>query len=437
MIGGLDMFTKAGPKMLHWIAALVTAALLLSACAGDGEDRTKAQVRLVNASSGYAELELNIDGQLRQGAVTYGTTASYIEVDPKKTASTLTRPGSATALLSFTPALSKGKHATLLAYGAQGALKQLQLDEDTGAPDTGKTQLRVVNAAPDAGALDVYITGADDLLPASIPVQSGAAVGVVGGWFTVNSATWRLRITAAGSKSDLRLDLPALVATSKQVVTLVLTPGRGGVLVSALLLQQQGDIVRQDTTQARVRVAAGVTAGGAVTAAVAGTTLLTNTASPVVGLYALVPSGNQNVVVTVDGATLPTTSTTLLPGADYTLLVHGTQASSLVSWIEDDNRLPADTSQARLRLVNGIAVLAAPLAMTADLVPVANSVLAGSGSAYAAVAATTTADLSVTASGVAAPLFTAVDQNLLPGATYTVFVLGAADAAAGTLRKDR
>jgi hypothetical protein len=117
--------------------------------------------------------------------------------------------------------------------------------------------------------------------------------------------------------------------------------------------------------------------------------------------------------------------------------VYGTQAAPLVGWIEDDNHLPADSSQARLRLVNGIATLAAPLAMTVDLVPVADSVLAGSGSAYSALAATTTAKLSVTAAGVATPLFSAVDQTLVAGSNYTVFLLGAADAAAGTLRKDR
>jgi hypothetical protein len=53
------------------------------------------------------------------------------------------------------------------------------------------------------------------------------------------------------------------------------------------------------------------------------------------------------------------------------------------------------------------------------------------------VAATATAEISVTAPGVATPLFSAADQIFLPGANYTVFVLGAADAAAGTLRKDR
>ena len=50
----------------RWTALLACAALLLAGCGG-GADRTKAQVRLVNASSGYPALDLVVADQLRQG----------------------------------------------------------------------------------------------------------------------------------------------------------------------------------------------------------------------------------------------------------------------------------------------------------------------------------------------------------------------------------
>jgi hypothetical protein len=128
---------------------------------------------------------------------------------------------------------------------------------------------------------------------------------------------------------------------------------------------------------------------------------------------------------------------TLAAGADYTLLLHGAAAAPQAGWIEDDNRLSADVGSARLRLVNGVAALAVPLSMTVDFLPVADGVAAGSASAYASLAATTTAQLSVTAAGRAAPLFSAVDQRLDAGAVYTVFVVGVPSAAVGILRKDR
>lgn len=420
----------------RWITLLAVAALLLAACGG-GTDRTRAQLRLVNASDAYVALDLRVDGQMRQGGVAYGAGAGYVEVDTGQADSAITRSGSATALLSFTPALARGKYYTVLAYGAEGALRQMLIDDNVAAPDSGRTLLRVVNAAPDAGALDIYLTGADEPLASAVPVQAGAAFGAEGRLLSVDSATWRLRVTAAGSKTDLRLDLSALTLASREVATLVLTPGRGGVLMNTLLLAQRGGIARQDTALARVRVAAGVADSGAVSATVGGKVLMASVGSPAVGLYALLPAGAQPVVLAVNGTPLAAAAVTLAAGADYTLLVRGTAAAAQAGWIEDDNRRPADSGSARLRLVNGVAEFAAPLSMTADFVPVADGVAAGGASAYASLEATTTAQLSVTAAGLATPLFSAVEQRLDAGAVYTVFVVGAPSAAVGIVRKDR
>ena len=418
--------------------ALVAVVLLAVACGGGGVDRTKAQLRLVHASDAYGALDLRVDGRVRQGAVNYGSEAGYVEVDPGDAETEITRAGSSTPLLSFTPPLSRNRYATLLAFGAEGALRQLQLDDNLREPDAGRTLLRIVNAAPDAGNLDVYLTGADEPLAQSVPVRAGVDYGSDGGPITVSSATWRLRVTAAGNKADLRLDLGGIVLADRGITTLVLTPGRGGVLMNALLLEQQGGILRRDSTQARVRVAAGVADSGAVSASVGGVALMASVGSPAVGLYTLVPAGAQPVTLAVNGTPFAApAAVTLAAGADYTLLVRGEPATPAASWIEDDNRRPADGGSAKLRLVNGLAGLAAPLSMTADFVPVADGVTAGAASGYASLTASATAQLSVTAAGLATPLFSAIEQRLDAGAVYTVFMVGRPPAAVGILRKDR
>lgn len=419
----------------RWIAAL-SAAALLAACGGsDDNDRTKAKLRLVNASA-YTALDLRVEDELRQGGVAYGETAGYMEVDPGEADSKITRSGSATALLAFTPGVERNKHYTVLTYGAEGALQQMLVDDNVGEPDSGRTLLRVVNAAPDAGKLDIYLTGTDEPLASAVPVQAGAEYGVANGLLTLDSASWRLRVTAAGSKTDLRLDLPALVLESEQVATLVLTPARGGVLMNMLLLEQQAGIERQDTAQARVRVAAGVADSGAVSATVGGQVLMASVGSPAVGLYQMLPAGTQPVALAVNGTALAAPAVTLAAGADYTLLVRGMAAAPLSNWIEDDNRRATNSGEARLRLVNGVADLAEPLSMTVDFVPAADGVVPGAASGYLSLASTLTAQLSVTAAGLATPLFSAVDQPLAAGAVYSVFVVGAPGAAVGIVRKD-
>jgi len=430
-------------------ALLLCTSLLLAACGG-GTDRTKSQLRLVHASSGYAQLDLRVDEQLRQGGVTYGSSASYVEVDPDDTATTVSSSSSATALLSFTPALAAKKHYTVLAYGAAGVLRHVLLDDNTSAPDSGRALLRVLNAAADAGAVDIYLTGSDEALSAAVPVQSGASFGVLGGWITVNSANWRLRVTAAGSKTDVRLDVPVLALPSRHVTTLVLTPGArnasgledgGGLLSGALAVAQQGAVTREDARHARVRLAAVVADSGSVAASVGTLTLGAGVGSPALAGYQLLAAGSAAVTVSVNGLPVASPAFTLRAGRDYTLMVHGLLAAARVSWIEDDNRLPSDASRTKLRLINGLAETAGTLAMTLDFNPVADSVGVGTASAYASVAPTTGGGtdgaLSVTAPSLPVPVFSARDQILQPGSVYSVFLVGRQAAAVGIVRKDR
>lgn len=417
---------------------LLAAAVVGLASCGGGDDPTKARLRFVNASSGYASLDLVVDDERRFGAVGYAGNDSYVEVDPDQTDSEVRLAGGSTALVSLTPSLTKDNNYTLLAYGGEGALKALVLNENNGTPDSGKTRLRVVNAAPDAGAVDVYLTGSDELLTGAVPLQAGAAAGTVNGFVTISSGTRRLRITAAGSKTDLRIDLPSFSLGSEQTVTLVITPGSGGVLVNVLLLREGGGLGRADTPQARVRAVAGVTDGATVTSVVGGVDLLSGgTGAPAVGLYAAVTAGAVTPVVTVNGVAASTTATTLTPGADYTMMVYGPASAPVVVWLADDNRLPSDLTQAKVRLVHGLADLSAALALKVNTTPLAGGVLPGTASAYALQAPSTTATLSATATGLSALSVTYVEPAFVASGNYSVFVLGASNAAAGVLTKDR
>lgn len=426
--------------MMRWLrGGLAGLAMLgLLAGCGGGEDPTKAKLRLVNASSGYAALNLVVDDDTRQSSVAYGGAEGYVDIDPKHTDTELRASGSSTALATLTPALTKNRHYTVLAYGRVGALQALLLDENTDTPDSGKTRLRIVNAAPEAGALDVYVTDTGDTLASATALQAGATAGTVNAAATVNAGTRRLRVTGAGSKTDLRLDLSTLALPSERAATLVLTPGAGGVLVNALLINEQGGITRLDTAQARVRVAAAVADGGSVAASVGGTALMNGVGAPAVGLYTLVAAGTVTPVVAVNGGAVATAPVTLAAGADYTLMVYGAAATPAAVWLDDDNRPPSDASRAKLRLVHGVGDITTPLSLSVDFVPVADSVAPGTASAYdETLAPTSTAAWSVTTPGQATAVVSAVDQVFAAGGSYTLFVVGARAAPTGILRKDR
>ncbi|MBL8341947.1 MAG: DUF4397 domain-containing protein [Rubrivivax sp.] len=436
---------SAHPSRRRSAAALTLAALalwlfaLLTACGGFGDDRTKAQVRLVNAadSQAYPALQLTVDGALRQGNVAPGETAAYAEVDPDKTPSAISAAGSPTALLSFTPSLTRNRHYTVLAFGGAGALRQLLVDDNAAEPAANRTSLRVINAAPDAGSLDVYLTAAGDSLDTAVAARAGAVYGELSPVLDVASGTWRLRVAASNSKTDVRLDVPAVALDSRQVATLVLTPSRGGALVNALLVVQQGAIARADGTQARVRVLAGVADSATVTATLGGTALISAVGSPALNGYALVPAGAPALAISVNGNTVAAPAASLVAGGDYTLLVHGAAATPAAAWITDDNRPPTVSDTVRVRLVNATAGIAGALSMTVDALPVASGVATATASAYGSADASEVAAISVTAAGMAQAVFSATNQRLTAGSVYSVFVVGPQGSTTGIVRKDR
>jgi hypothetical protein len=412
-------------------------ALLLAACGGGGEDRSKAQLRLVNATAAYAALDLVVDERRLQNSVAYGQSASYVEIEPDETATEITRPGSSTALATANPAVSEGDRYTLVAYGSEGSLKTTLLDDNANEPDSGKVRVRVLNASADAGNVDVYLTTADAPLAEAEALQAGAVAGTVTGYTTVDAATWRLRVTAAGDRDDLRLDISGIALTSRQIVTLVITPGSGGVLVNALVVAQRGAITAQTGASARVRAVAAVTDSGAVAATVGGVALMNGTGAPAIGRYLLVPAGAAAATVSVNGAEVAVPAATLAAGADYTLLVWGPATAGAAAWLEDDNRPPSVSTRAKLRLVHGVAGLAATIAMTLDFIPVADGVAGGSASASTLVDTTADGTLTVTAVGLGAPLWSDTEVVLAAGGVYTLFVVGPSSAPTGILRKDR
>jgi hypothetical protein len=422
----------------RWLLWLLAGSMLaaLSACYVAPDDRTKARVRLVNATRDYASLDLRVDGSLRLGAVAYGANAGYAEVDPDRSSSTITTAGSATSLLSFTPAVSKNKAYAVLAFGKAGALREVVLDENQSTPSSGKTGLRVVNAAADAGALDVYLTSASDSLTTAVAVHSAAAYGEVSPPLDVTGGTWRLRVTGASSKTDLRLDAADLALPGGQVAVLVLTPSAGGTLVDALLVKQEDAIVQANGANARVRAMAGVGSAGAVTASAGGVSLLESANSPVAGNYKFVASGSPVLAISVNGNSVGAPVTSLASGRDATLMVYGPAATPTAVWLPDDNQLPSATGSLRIRLVNGTSGVAGAASLSVDGEAVGSGGVAqGATGTYSEIAASSSATLSVTAG--AASLFSATNQALVAGGVYTVFVVGTTGSTSGIIKRDR
>ncbi|BAL93383.1 DUF4397 domain-containing protein [Rubrivivax gelatinosus] len=421
----------------RWLSLALSSPVVLAGCGG-GTDTTKAHVRFINASS-YDALTLEVDGDDLFKAIAYGAETKYKDVDPSDCDSTISRSSSATALIStFTPDLSDDKYYTLLAWGPVGKLGWQLIDENTSDPKDDKTKVRVFNGATDAGELDVYITAADDTLADSVAMQASAAVGTLNDFNTIDSGTWRVRVTAAGSKTDVRLDVSGVVFGGGTVYTLTLAAASSGVLVNGMLLREEKSVLtRVDVTDARVRIAGAAAANATVSATVDGTELLSS-GSPVVSDYALVDVGTPTVTAAIGTTDVSSTvpAQALSAGVDYTLVVYGSAAAPVAVWVVDDNTLSTSSSKAKIRLINAVSDLGSTLSLKLGSSQLVSGVAVGAASSYAEVSATTSGTLTVTSPALSGSVLTLTDQIIEAGKVYTVLVGGASGAAAGDLVED-
>jgi len=434
-----------------WALGLTLAsAALLSAC-GSGGSGDNTSVRLLNASVGYANLDLSVNSTTINSKVAYGTVGSYGSVSTGATASQLLDSVNGSSLLSWTPTLTGNSNATIIAYGAAGSIKQTLLQETEPAANASQSKLLVLNRATDAGALDLYLTAAGNTLPMSTysPVASNI-LNSSSGYLPLTSGTFRLTLTGTGQPNDVRLDLPSVTLASTSVYTLVAVTATsvtaasttGGRLVDALLLLQQGAVISYPATSARARLINGLasaipaSANGGVPSSV-GTTvaaslnnqsLLPASLAPAIGQYVTTTSGVYTLNLSINGTPVTYTMpaiTSLAAGGDYSFLVSGTAAAPVVSLIADDNRLPV-AGYTKVRLVNGVAASDAGAGMSVDLAQVANNVQPGNASTP--ISLITNANLGsrvlITLPSASPALTEKVGQPFYANGVYSAFVLG-------------
>jgi hypothetical protein len=426
-------------------AAACCLLTLLVACdpSGDDEDQGDAKIRLLNLSTGYTSLDLitNLDAdeddedETQSGSVALGAASEYVTLEPDDYTIKLKRTGSGSILRSFAgEELVEGTINTYVAYGEVGAFGALRIDDTQDQADAGETKLSVANVSS-AGTLDVYITDTDTDLDDTTPVLSGVGPSLVS--FAADSGTFRLRVTANGDNSDVRLDIPAFTLTDRAVGALILTSTQGGTLANAIYLPQEGQPTRFNNTKARLRGAVGVANGASASIQAGGQSVMTAATAGVIGSrYTLLDAGAVPVSVRINGVEVTVPDLTLQAGADYTLLVWSSAGGAETSLIVDDNRFPSG-GNTKLRLLNGMSTLGAPLTLSMDFSPLIEGTLLGQVSDTIEVSSGTDRQFDITNTSTAAMVLTRGSITLQPNSVYTFFMTDNGATTIGVLRRDR
>jgi len=428
-------------KVSRWF--LISAmGLLLAGCLGSsGGSGTKGSLRVLNVSPGYESIDLLVnDGTTDsdttlQSGVARNTVSEYAALKANSYTVKFRRNGASAALLSTTKKLAEDEHVTFVTYGETGNFGVVALGDDRAAPSSGKAKLDVVGAFA-SGSVSVYFTNETDALSDVSPAFSLSAHSTSTDG-TIDSGTYRVRVTTSGDTSSILLDVSGVTLDSKQVATLLLTDSSSGVLVNAILLSQRGTATLYSNGKARIRGAVGIANGTTLTASVGGTRILTSAASGTIGsAYVPVMAGMPALGVGVDGVQVSVSSPTLAAGTDYTLLFWSDASGLRTTLITDDNHV-SRSGNAKVRLLNGMSGLGGPITLLVDYSPIAESIGVGEISGATELSAGTDYQLDVTNSQTTASLLSRASVSLSASSNYTMFLAGTAGAASGVLRKDR
>jgi len=127
----------------------------------------------------------------------------------------------------------------------------------------------------------------------------------------------------------------------------------------------------------------------------------------------------------------------LQAGADYTLMAWTGPNGPTVSLINDDNRAPTVSGNSKIRVLNGMSTLAAPLTLAVDFSPLIEGVPVGEVSDDVETVAGTDHQLAITNASTAGDVLTRDSVTLLSGSVYTYFLTDNGPTAIGVLRRDR
>ena len=135
----------------------------------------KSLVRLVNAIPGKNAIDISGADRTVFTAIGYQGVTSYAEIRDNRVDFRLRSAGTDSALATNHEMMTDGYRYTIVALPGEKGEPLMRILRDEVVPDSGKTRIRVINASPDIGNVDVAMQGAKTPLFAN--VHYGAEAG--------------------------------------------------------------------------------------------------------------------------------------------------------------------------------------------------------------------------------------------------------------------
>lgn len=201
---------------------LLSAAICLPGCGGD-----HARVRVMQASPDESSVDVLVDGKTAASNVAYATATGYLTVGSGSRHLQVEPSGASNFIIDETLSLSAKADSTVLVTNLAPNIAPLNLADDNSAPASGSFKIRLVNAAPNLGPVDVYVVPPGTDLTTVQPTVSSLASVAASGYTSLTAGTYEVFFTVPGGISAF-IDAGPIAFAAGQVRTMVALDAQAG-----------------------------------------------------------------------------------------------------------------------------------------------------------------------------------------------------------------
>lgn len=424
---------------------LVASLFLIGCGGGNGNGFTDtASIQVIHASTDAPWVDVSANGLPVFTDVAFGqaTAETQVAAGAYQVAVDAAVPGGdVTVIGPVGLTFDADTEYTIVALGRVANIGPVVLERTREAVPAGSVRLQVVHAASAAPQVDVYVTGPNDPLAGAMPVGTFSFSQVLGP-LTIDSGTYRIRITPAGS-STVVFDASSVELPSggDLVIAAVDRTGAGTSPVDLIVADgTSSNVLRDDAAWSTVRVVHNSPDAPPVDVIIDNdfaNPLLTALTFGDFSSFVAAPQEAFNVKVVPTGQTTPVVideTFDLAPGAEATVIASNFLNSIQAFAYFDDRRDVA--TEARVRVIHGsptagavdVYVVPSGTPIT-NIAPTLAGVLFGISSDYLAVAPGSY-DVIVTGAGSKVPVIGPAPVVLDAAGVYTAV---ARDAQGGGL----
>jgi hypothetical protein len=210
-----------------WLAVggLVLSAVVLFGlgCGSGGQGK----IRVMNASPDIGSLNILIDGKNVSSSLSYPGFTDYLSVASGSRKLEVQTVSSTTDLVDQNVSVSSGGSTTVMLVNYASDLSVLTLTDDNTAPTSGNFKMRIVNASPTLGPMDVYIVPQGENITNVNATITSLAFKSASPYQTLTAGAYEVYFTLPNTKS-VYIPTGPLTLESGQIRTVVAINGTGG-----------------------------------------------------------------------------------------------------------------------------------------------------------------------------------------------------------------